>query len=103
MARKDRLDGQPFTCSNTRFETRTDKGEPHGPGNATGSVFGEAIIPGDGYTLWLEHVRDKSGGSDMFWMMWYDPEGTPTIPMSGVFSKDQLREMVSRLARFVEV
>lgn len=33
--------------------------------------------------------------------MWYDPNGVPTIPLSGVFTKDDLQEMVSLLAGFV--
>ncbi len=90
MARKNRIDDRPFTCRNARFETIE-------------SVFSEPLIPGENYTLWLERVRDRKGGSDKFWLMWYDEEGTPTIPLSGVISADEMREMVAKLADFIRL
>jgi hypothetical protein len=90
MARKDRIDDRPFTCQNVRFETIE-------------SVFPEPLIPGEPYSLWLERVRDKRGGPDTFWLMWYDVAGTPTIPMSGVISSDQMRHLIARLADFIEL
>ena len=35
--------------------------------------------------------------------MWYDEEGTPTIPMSGVISADQIRQMTAKLATFLKL
>jgi hypothetical protein len=103
VAHKDRLSGKPFTCSNRRFHTNTCEGKPHGAGQEKGSVFDEPLLSSEGYTLWLEHVLDRAEGRKTFWLMWYDPDGSPTIPLSGVFSHDQIREMTSRLASFIEV
>jgi hypothetical protein len=70
-----------------------------------GSVTGEPLIhTSDGYTLWLEHVdsTDVNGGGDqLYWVMWYEPNGVPTIPLSGVFDRDQLTEMVRQLMQFI--
>lgn len=60
-------------------------------------------MTGDGYSLWLEYVVDRSGGWEPFWFMWYDSDGNPTIPMSGVFDRSQIQEMVARLASFIEI
>jgi hypothetical protein len=89
-----------FSCKNSRFETNIDKGEPHGPSTTRGSVFKDALIqvPG-GYSLWLEHVIDKNEGEECYWLMWYDPQGKPTIPLSGIFGRADLEQMVGRLAR----
>lgn len=97
MARKDRLDDQPFTCSNQRYNTDIDHGEPHATADALGSVFREPLVDNGGYTLWLEHVIDRKHGSRTFWLMWYDRDGSPTIPASGVVSLEQIGEMASRL------
>jgi hypothetical protein len=60
-------------------------------------------VSNGGYSLWLEYVEDhKYGDWEGFWMMWYDGRGAPTIPLSGVFDLDQLREMNSRLASFIQ-
>ncbi len=96
MAEKDRLEGMPFTCSNRGFETNVKRGQPHVEGSASGSVFHEPLVS-SGYTLWLEYVTDKGGGEDRFWLMWYDDEGTPKIPMSGVMTEPQLKDMVRKL------
>ena len=96
MAAKDRIAGEPFTCCNRRFQTDVNKGKPHGPGNARGSVFDEPLVPG-AYSLWLEHAVNKENDSSTFWLMWYDAEGSPTIPMSGIISEEQIEEMARRL------
>jgi hypothetical protein len=103
MAAQHRLNGQAYTCKNVRFWTDTSKGKPHGPGQASGSVFDQPLVSGGGFSLWREHVVDRDGGWEPFWLMWYDANGDPTIPLSGVFDRDQLREMVSRLASFIQV
>jgi hypothetical protein len=104
MTRKHRRDDAPFTCSNRSYETNTARGRPHGEANERGSVFEEPLITNlDGGTLWLEYVIEKATATDTFWLMWYDSEGSPTIPLSGVFDSNQLREMVSRLAKHIEL
>lgn len=107
MARDKRMvdDGGrpiPFTCQNYGFETNIEKGEPHRPNsNVRGSVFAEPLIDHDGYSLWIEHVRERQAGGECYWLMWYDNEGIPTIPLSGVFDRGDLESMVARLARLV--
>lgn len=95
------IGGAPFTCENGRFKTNTQKGQPHGAGNASGSVFPTPLVAG-GYSLWLEHVSDKQDGSDCFWLMWYDARGAPTIPLSGAMWPDDLRAMIAKLSSFVD-
>jgi hypothetical protein len=59
-----------------------------------GSIFDEALLrASNNQSLWLEYVTDKQGNSETFWLMWYDAEGDPSIPMSGVVSLDQIKEM----------
>jgi len=101
MAFKDRLNGQAFTCANRRFQTNISKGHPHGVGNAGGSVFAQALV-NSGYSLWLEYVSGKDG-EEMFWLMWYDPDGSPTIPLSGVFEAPDIQEISRGLASFIQV
>jgi hypothetical protein len=95
--------GQPigFTCENQRFMTNTAKGSMHGGATARGSVFPNPLINHGGYTLWLEHVVEKGASTDLFWLMWYDSNGVPTIPLSGIFDRNDLQEMVGQLATFV--
>lgn len=102
MPRDHRLDGQAFTCGNSRYHTDTEAGLPHGEGQAGGSVFAEPLLETNGYTLWLEYVRAKDGAK-VFWLMWYNPAGEPTIPMSGVMSADEVAVMTGRLTRFAEI
>jgi hypothetical protein len=100
MAAKDRFEAKPFTCANRRFRTHIEIGQPHGNGQAGGSVFPDPLVDNGGYTLWLEHVTevgDEDGG--LFWFMWYDQSGSPTIPASGVLNLDQIKEMTNRLIR----
>lgn len=101
MAHKDRLNGQPFTCANKRYQTNVSKGHPHGPGTAKGSVFPQALV-NTGYSLWLEHVL-STDDEEAFWLMWYDGQGLPTIPMSGVFGASDIQEITRGLASFIQV
>ena len=107
MAFKDRLNGIAYTCSNSRFHTDITKGHPHGAGQARGSVFGQGVLPASaagGYSLWLEYVIEpKTGDDDWFWLMWYDSNEDPTIPLSGVFKRRQIQEMARRLSDFIQV
>jgi hypothetical protein len=92
-----------FTCENGRFKTNLEKGVSHGPSQAMGSVFPTplVLVSHSSYTLWLEHVVEKETGDECYWLMWYDASGKPTIPMSGIFHKDQLADMTRQLASFV--
>lgn len=103
MAEKDQLNGIPFTYSNRRFHTNTEKGKPHGSGEARGSVFDLPLVSSNGYTLWLEYVIDKTIASATFWLMWHDSVGSPTITLSGVISADQVKDMTSRLMDFIKL
>jgi hypothetical protein len=103
LAFKDRLNDIAFTCSNRRFETDISKGHPHGNGQVIGSVFPQPVFGGIGYTLWLEYVTDKLDGHHVFWLMWYDTNGSPTIPLSGVFDASDIQGIASRLATFIQV
>jgi len=103
MAFKNRIDDQAFTCGNSRYETDTLRGHPHGAGEACGSVFEHPLIVHDGSSLWLEHVRSKKGEPDCYWLMWYDSDRSPTIPMSSVFDAPDIQTLAARLAAFIQV
>jgi hypothetical protein len=93
----------PFTCENRAFTTNIAKGHSHGPLLAQlGSVFDRPLIhASSGYSLWLEHVLEKDNRDEMYWLMWYDPDGMPSIPLSGVFTNSDLQQMVSLLAGLI--
>lgn len=106
MAQDHRIDSPsgrvPFSCENRRYRTNISKGESHSPLSQTrGSVFAAPLIQHDGYSLWLEHVEERETGTELYWLMWYGPEGIPTIPMSGVFDRAELSGMLGRLGGFV--
>lgn len=86
----------PFTNENSRYRTNVEKGHPHGVGQPRGSVFSEPIFS-DGYSLWLEHVIEPATGEEAYWLMWYDQNGRPTIKVSGVLSRDDLRNLAHKL------
>ena len=90
-----------YTCQNKRFRTDIEQGYSHGPARTKGSVFEVPLIDRDGYSLRLEHVEEIETGNKYYWLMWYDQEGKPTIPMSGIFDKDELVEMAKNFASFV--
>ena len=94
-----------FSCENYRFRTSTARGMPHGSCPTRGSVTGEPLIQtSDGYSLWLEHVDHKDldhSEEQFYWLMWYGHDGIPTVPLSSVFDRSQLSEMVRQLVRFV--
>lgn len=97
------INGQPYTCRNARFQTDVKRGKPHGASPACGSVFAAPLVDNGGYSLWLEYVEDHKNSGSMFWLMWYDGQGSPTIPASGVFDDDQLRAMNGQLSSFIRV
>lgn len=91
-----------FTCINSGYGTNLLKGEPHSPFSETcGSVFPEPLIQHSGNSLWLEHIVELKTGTELYWLMWYDEEGKPIIPLSGVFDRTELRTMISRLVEFI--
>ncbi len=97
------INGQPYTCRNARYQTDVTRGKSHGAGHASGSVFDAPLVNTGQYSLWLEYVQDHKYGGDCFWLMWYDGNGRPTIPASGVFDAGQLRSMNAQLAAFIQV
>ncbi|MCF8354994.1 MAG: hypothetical protein K9H48_11120 [Melioribacteraceae bacterium] len=64
-------------------------------------MFEEPLIDSNDHTLWLEYVIDKDGNDDIYWLMWYNSEGCPTIPMSAVFNTDDLGNMIKQLTKFI--
>lgn len=92
-----------YTCENARYKTNIGKGKKHGSHSSCGSVFEEPLagVQGTGYSLWMEHVIEKKTQDDeLYWLMWYK-NGIPTIPLSGVFRKDDIGNMVRLLASFM--
>jgi hypothetical protein len=106
VAAKDRWNGVPFTCGNAGYYTNANRqnSQPHAPNPTGGSVFVDPVLrTHDDYTLWLEYVTEIGTGNECFWLMWYDLNGSPTIPMSAVFDADQIQVIASRLASFIRV
>jgi hypothetical protein len=97
-------DGQPlvYTCENYRFLTDITKGQTHGDRSRTrGSVFSEPLTPQGGYSLWLEHVIEKGSAEELYWLMWYDEDGRPPMPMSSILRRDDIANMQRLLASFI--
>jgi hypothetical protein len=89
-----------FSCTNACFRTNVKKGQAHGSCPTKGSVFGGPLVhqANGGFSLWLEHVENIESGDEMYWLMWYDAKGFPTMPMSGVFDRDDIKKMVALLS-----
>jgi hypothetical protein len=83
-----------WMCKNGGYQTHPDIGYEHVPGGHKGSVFKEPINGeiGDGPTLWLEHLQQggKEPHEPLFWLMWYDRSGKPTLSASAIFSQRDL-------------
>jgi hypothetical protein len=97
------LNGQrlDYTCANRRFKTNIEAGRRHGSQSANrGSVFDEPLAESDSCSLWLEHVVDVERG-EYYWLMWYDSSGAPTMPMSGILSRNDIANMQRMLASFI--
>src|SRR2546426_8706655 len=90
-----------FSCDNYGYRTNVNKGVAHGTSPTRGSVFPTPLVNHSGFTLWLEHVEEKGSGQEVYWLMWYDGNGVPTIPMSGIFDRNELAEMSRQLAQFI--
>src|SRR5258708_4948953 len=69
--------------------------------NSTGSVLPDPLFNFGEASIWLEHVVDRHSGERCFWLMWYDAEGNPTIPMSGVFGVDEIEQASTALRNLV--
>ena len=92
-----------YSCQNYGYKTDTT-GRPHGSHSTTlGSVTGQPLVQTyEGATLWLEHVEEvKNPSQKCYCLMWYDPHGIPTIPLSGVFDKSELGQLAQQLMQFV--
>jgi len=89
-----------FTCQNAKYETNINKGEPHGQGQALGSVFPQSLIGKEESSLWLEHVVNRETREELYWLMWYK-KVVPAIPLSSVFTKSDLEVFAQQMARFV--
>lgn len=101
-AEDDRGHAINYTCSNRRFQTNWKKGEPHSPySEVKGSVFPEPLVEHEKWTLWLEHVVQRDTEDECYWLMWYKPDGEPTIPLSGVLYRDDLKQIADKLAKLV--
>ena len=90
-----------FSCGNRRYKTNLNKGFAHGGSPTPGNVFQGPLINHVGYTLWLEHVEEIATSDEVYWLMLYDQAGIPTIPLSGIFDKNELAEMIRQLAGFL--
>jgi hypothetical protein len=91
-----------YTCFNRAYSTNINKGFSHSNLSTTrGSVLENPLINSNGYTLWLEYVIDRDGDDDIYWLMWYDENGCPTMPMSAIFTRNDLANMISQLTNFI--
>jgi hypothetical protein len=92
-----------YSCGNKKFQTNISKGKPHGIAPTLGSVLGAPLVVNQfKQSLWLEHVVEtKNPTKEYYWLMWYDDNRLPTLPMSGVFEKSDLENMLKGLANFV--
>lgn len=85
-----------FTCKNAAFETDVKKGSHL---THKGSALpGALVITQSGHSLWLEHVLSPATGTEWYWLMWYDRNGIPTIPLSGVMTKSDIVQLTKTLA-----
>lgn len=81
----------PFTCSNNGYMTDVSAGYPHHEGEQhRGNAIHGAVYEEEGEnSLWLEHVvRDDNPRDRTLWLMWYTPDGRPTIPGGALIHKD---------------
>jgi len=76
-------------------------GKNHGTTATRGTVFDRALADDGEHSLWLEHVIEIQTGDEYYWLMWYDSNGFPTMPMSGILSRDDIANMQSLFASFI--
>lgn len=88
----------PFTCENRRYATDLTEGFSHGPNSDTrGSVLETPLFDFGDASIWLEHVVERATGDKCYWLMWYDADGRPTIPLSGVSDRQDLERATQAL------
>jgi hypothetical protein len=88
-----------YTCDNNKFQTNINMGYPHGGNPIRGSAFPHPLHSVGGWSLWLEHVSQKDDPEhEWFWLMWYDDNRRPTIPLSGVMHRQDIANMSHQLA-----
>lgn len=86
----------PFTCENSKF--RTDLSIPPKNPKFPGSVTENPIYEDDQILL-LERVENIGNGNKCFWFMWYDYNGIPVMPMSGVIDADDIAEVIRNISK----
>lgn len=85
-----------FTCKNALFQTNISK-----PLNTfyPGSVTQKPIYEDrNGKTLLLERVIHNNG-EKYYWFMWYQKDGLPLIPLSGVIDEDHILEVIKNISK----
>ena len=83
-----------FSCATRRHRTDVTRGRAHGERAATrGSVFAGPLVERDGYTLWLEFVAPSARDTGGYWLVWYDPFGTPAFATSTLLEHDDVLHM----------
>lgn len=87
----------PFTCENRRYATDLTEGFSHGSAEARGSVLEAPLFDFGDASIWLEHVVERATGEKCYWLMWYDADGRPNIPLSGVFGHEDLERAAQAL------
>jgi hypothetical protein len=87
-----------FSCRNRKFQTNIERGFADTPSQTRGSAIPAPLVQNNGWTLWLEYVSElEDPDTTWFWLMWYAPDGLPTIPLSGVFDRNHLADMIRQL------
>lgn len=92
--------GQPlnYTCTNNNFQTNINLGFHHGTNNTRGSVLNTPLHIDNECSLWIEHVTDHSNPRKrLYWLMWYNANGTPTINTSAIFDKNEVKALINNL------
>jgi hypothetical protein len=92
-----KINGQAFTCENSRFGTDAQKGYSHGLGHKGGSVLPGPLFSDANHSLWLENITEWGAQTDLCWFMWYDKNGNPLINVSGIVGKKDLPELKQTL------
>lgn len=88
-----------FTNENSRFKTDVTLGFTHGSNQPKGSVFEGPIagVQGRDYTLWLEHVVQKSDGEKLYWFVWYSPSGESATQTTAILHREDVLKTISQL------
>jgi len=80
-----------FTCENHGYKTDITMGSNKGRKGSPGSALRSSLVEHtDGRSLWLEYVKGKVANNkkeQLFWFIWYDKDGKPTMNGGTVFSR----------------